>query len=330
LADLKSGRLELVDLKEAIRLAPRFSSDRIRKRAKSGKIRWLKLSGGLARYNKADILNLNNRPAFYTTDETCRIIGVRRWATINNMFVKTGMLETREDPEWAGRPVVAPEALVAFLHHLLPDGDPQDWIDERMEDPDWPLRTRDAATYLGKTMPQMRQLVSDWLPFIWGPSKTERLFPVDELVRQIEIEPVTHETVAHAFGVTRQAVDIWRANGHTICTAHRHTKTDIDEEGEIAQSPIMYRACLIALLRRCLSPGLEAGIWLNNREYTRRGLTTLDEASVKLGISRQDLIDAAISGEIGGVHTPTSKPTWRFSPARIERIAQQQRRNQKR
>jgi hypothetical protein len=315
-----SGRIELVDISQAIELVPKLTESLIRKRARQGRLQWFKFSYGLVRYSKASILALGQHPLFYNTAEVCRITGIRQWTTVNNMFAKTGMLELIEHPERIGWPAVTHEALVAFLPYLLPRGDPNDWIDDRLADPDWPLHQREAAVYLGRTMPQVYQMLNNGFPFIWAPSKTERLLPVDALLALVESEPMSIVEVAHIFGVTRQACEVWQGHGYLTCHAHKHVLLENER-------PQLYRACVHALLRESLSPGIKAGVWIKARARTTEQLMSLDDAAKLLGMTRAELIDAAVSGEIGGVRTPRSpQPTWRFSPTRIKRLSWQRKR----
>ncbi len=311
--DLMTGRLSLIPASEAMDLLGLTDSQRLLDRLYAGGISAIKLVGEY-RYSRQSIevvLGRRSQPRL-TRRMAAHVLGVEV-ATIGRL-VKAGKLQDASVVGDGSSFPVSQSSLLELLQGLLPSWiGASDWLIDRL-DSGQPLVTFDHAAQvigvspatLGQILDQERCILHIRLP---GNPAVRRV-SIDSLAAYVEREPpVSLQDIARQFGVSPDYARAWTASGWMGCPVPLHLHD--------MQDGALRRACLVAVLRGCLSPGLSAITWYHERLAHDSPLVGLDAAAKKLRISPPQLMALAQDGVVRGIRTPAG--AWMFSSGQLTR-----------
>lgn len=207
-------------------------------------------------------------------------------------LVQNGCLQSRRVQ--CGRFYAHPltkDSLTALLLQLLPPWvSPEDWIEDRLDSKEPLLSIPEVARQLRiKPDDAVRLLRKEKLPYINSPGSkyTRRKVQPDTLRAYLEFgKKLSVNDLRRILCCTTSGFKNWRRNGYLNCNIH----TD--------HTLITYRSCVLALLRKWLSPGIAPGNWYNARLSGNRRVYGSVKAAQYLGVSQTKLRKMARMGEI--------------------------------
>lgn len=294
--DLFSGRIVLLTVEEAavkLKRSARVILDRIY----TGRLAAIQLLGEIWRVSDASVaayLEARANPPGLSFAQSSRILGISTRSVA--ALAHSGELACVTTPDSLRRRLVQPSSMETVLRRRLPAWiSPFDWVDDVLSD-DRPLVTAQRASLLlGVTFAEVNELLARkyGLSHIRRPDGA-RLILADGIEACLEREePVDDHAVAAIFGVSRQAVSLWRTRGKLTCDLHIHCDNRL------------WRACVIDLLRigsNSSRPGPMA-VYARRLDGTLE-LATVRSAAQRLKLSEAEVIRQAAIGTLHGFKTP--------------------------
>jgi hypothetical protein len=309
--DLLHGRITLVTKAQAQELLP-VSNYQLRARMQSGDLAAVKLIATW-RYDKASLMACF--AAERSNDRLIRqvaghILGISDCGIAR--LVASGRLEAAEHITGEGQVrAVTHASLARLLSELLPAWiDPQDWIDDRLDSSRPLLRPLQAAQLLGVRLEELNRIAAEQrLAHINRPSGRCRLYSPESAWAYLEPgEPLSFDQIGNQFGASSSGARGWWVAGALTCPLPLHLHTSAGE---------LYKACLIAILENCLSPGIPAKSWYNYRSTSTERLIAKPTVMKRLGVTERSIDKLIQQAVLKGILRPDGG--WRFTPRQIRR-----------
>ncbi|HSE60733.1 MAG TPA: helix-turn-helix domain-containing protein [Candidatus Saccharimonadales bacterium] len=207
------------------------------------------------------------------------------------------------------RPVTR-ESLLRLLTKLLPDWiDPNDWLEDRLDDNRPLMSLKDLLPYLGfDTKGEQAHALMDAqrLMYLRLPGGDLKFSPLSVDAVLDREPPLTSLQLGTLFGVPGSAVRRWRSSGRLSCRLHMH------EEHEL------YRPCVLEILRTCLDTGIPARSWYDWRMRRTDPLLTSEELANALGVPVDHIPQLVNAGILRGIREPGTE-TRRFAANQVKR-----------
>lgn len=310
--DLLSGRLVLLTSDEAMDHLHIHNRNTLFTRRDDGRLFSIQLSNKW-RFSQDSVLAC--RQADLEDDRLSRKVVIHVLGISKNIvfdLTDKGWLMCQQTGNNSQYKPVIRDSLLKLLSELLPDWiDPRDWLDERLEDPRPLLRFRVALSQLGTNKAGLRELLyAQHIRYIRSPNGRLTLIPQSSIEEYLQsCKPLTSEEISRLFGVNTAAVDYWILKGFMLCPIKAH--------GHKEQWATLYPSCLVAILRRLLSPGMQPLHWYRMRMRYGGKLVKDYEIAPAFGVSPRKMQRLAEAGQVCGIKTPAGQ--WLFTPRQIAR-----------
>ncbi|HET6747442.1 MAG TPA: helix-turn-helix domain-containing protein [Candidatus Saccharimonadales bacterium] len=280
------------------------STNALRHRIERGRFGAIKLLSEW-RVLEADVdrfLMQANNPDYISREEVAHIFGSR--LDYVKERIQSGELRCVTIP---GKPIRRPvtlESILALLQKLIPKWvDAKEWIAERKKDERPLIGLREFERFLGLSANTGQNVLKDGrIAYLQTEGGLIKISPVSANRLLDRQTPLNVGQVAAIFGVDEDtAAKAWQS-GDLECTLHHHSDKKLRQ------------ACVVEMLRDCLSPGVTQRIkWCEQRLRDPSPLLSVAEAAAFFDVSEKQVTHFLQSGKLRGVKLPGRTTEWHIA-----------------